>query len=99
VTDYTAEEVDTAFENGDGWGEAKWSSKGEVTLRDETVAYENVANYGGEGQGDDIWVVVKIGDQLFRKDGYYASHYGSDWDGYCREVKAKEETVTVYEWI
>jgi len=42
-------------------------------------------------------MVIRIGDQLFRKEGYYASHYGYDWDGTFEEVEAKPKTITVYE--
>jgi hypothetical protein len=101
---YTAREVEHAVEEHDdfdGWGEIKWTNTGDValtvTLNGESVDVTKVADYGGEGQGDEIWVVVQVGDQLFRKDGYYASHYGSDWDGDFDEVFAHEKTITVYE--
>lgn len=35
--------------------------------------------------------------QLFRKEGWYQSHSGSEWDGDVYEVQAREKTVTVYE--
>lgn len=50
-----------------------------------------------EGGGEEVWVVVKVGDQLFRKDGYYASHYGTDWDGNFYTVTAQVREVTFYE--
>jgi hypothetical protein len=104
MTNYTAREVEQAIEGHDyfdGWGEIKWSNEGdvalEIPLNGETVPVTKVASFGGEGQGDEIWVVVQVGTQLFRKDGYYASHYGSDWDGDFEEVAAREKVVTVYE--
>lgn len=69
-----------------------------IEVRGEQVPVEFVASdTGGEGHGESVWVVVKIGDQLFRKPGYYASHYGTDWDGTLEEVQVVERTVTFYE--
>lgn len=57
---------------------------------------------GGEGHGEDIYMVFKTTDkdgvvQLWRKDGYYASYDGDNWDGDFREVKAVERVVVFYE--
>lgn len=57
---------------------------------------------GGEGHGEDIYMVFKTTDadgtvQYWRKDGYYASYDGSDWDGDFREVRPQERVVTFYE--
>ena len=52
-----------------------------------------------EGGGEDIWVVVQIGDQFFRKDGYYMSHDGAYWDGDLHEVKPETRPVTFYEKV
>lgn len=95
-------------EDGEGWDgleyklKGKYLSEGEsaltqVTIRGERAPISFVADFGGQGQGDEIWIVFKVGDQLFRKEGYYASHYGSDWDGDLCEVEAVERTVTFYE--
>lgn len=102
MSDYTTLEVIQAFGgSNDEWGgDADWyemEDATEVTLRGEKVPVTNVESFGGEGQGDDKWFVVKIGDQLFRKSGYYASHYGTDWDGAFEEVHPVEKVVTVYE--
>jgi hypothetical protein len=53
-------------------------------------------SYGGEGQGDDYWVVFQAGDQYFRVNGYYASYDGGELDGEVEEVEPHEVTVT--EW-
>lgn len=58
--------------------------------------------YGGQGQGDDYWVVVKVefpdgSVRYFRKDGYYQSYSGGSLDGDMYEVFPKEKKVTVYE--
>lgn len=60
---------------------------------------EAIDNYGGEGQGDERWIVFKVGDQLFRLNGYYSSYDGSTWDGGVEEVEAYEKTVTDYRVI
>ena len=49
-----------------------------------------------EGGGEDVWIIVGVGTQLFRKYGYYASHYGTDWDGSFEEVTPVEKVITVY---
>lgn len=60
---------------------------------------EKVKSWGGEDQGSDIGRVYhfKDHDVYLRIDGYYASHYGSDWDDDPYEVKPKEKTIVVYE--
>lgn len=57
---------------------------------------------GGEGHGEDIYMVFKTTDadgvvQLWRKDGYYASYDGDNWDGDFRKVDAVERVVVFYE--
>lgn len=99
MSDYTTREILDAVGARSGTDEKvadlQWC--GTITLRDETVEVSEVAQEGGMDEGSSIWFVVRIGDQLFRKDGYYASHYGTDWDGAFYEVKAAQKTVTVYE--
>ena len=62
---------------------------------------EVIDSDGGEGQGEIIYFVMKISDgdtvRHFRKDGFYASHYGTDWDGTFAEVSAVQRTVTFWE--
>ena len=63
---------------------------------------KHVDSHGGhEGAGEEMWVVFSVTDgdvsRIFRKDGYYASWDGSDWDGDFREVKPKLKTITVWE--
>lgn len=86
---------------GDGWSSVdSWSSfgysNGKVTIDGDEYEWEYVENIGGEGEGEYRAVVFRVGDQLFRKEGYYQSHYGSDWDGNLEEVEAFEKTVTDY---
>lgn len=52
---------------------------------------------GSEGGGESVWVIFRVGDQLFQKSGYYSSYDGVDWDGYeIEEVEPYEKTVTFY---
>jgi hypothetical protein len=97
---YTPAEIDTAVDEqwealSDGYGPKT------LTIRGEDVPVERLDGVPGrEGGGEDIWVVIKVGDQLFRKDGYYGSGYGEDWDGgEPTEVRPVEKTVTVYESV
>lgn len=57
-----------------------------------------VEQFGGMDQGSDLWTVFRIlgDDRLFRKNGYYASHDGSYYDGALEQVEAFEKTVTDY---
>lgn len=59
------------------------------------------AQYGGEGQGDQFWLVISITDgettRYFRRDGWYASYDGGYLDTDTFEVKPQERTVVFYE--
>ncbi len=56
-----------------------------------------VEDFGGEGQGDARYVVFKLGEQFFRKEGYYTSYDGSTWDGDFFECFPVIREVTFYE--
>lgn len=65
---------------------------------------EQVKEYGGMGQGDDLWVVFKVAEpgtgheRYFRVDGYYSSYEGCNWeDASLAEVTPRVKTVIVYE--
>ena len=100
---YTADEVFNALQTHleDGWSELKYNiryhNSNTIYLRDEPVTFSIEDEYGGSGQGEEAWVVVRVGDQLFRQQGWYASHYGFEWDGDFEEVLATTKTITVYE--
>ena len=83
-----------SIEAGD-WDELT-SGKGHVTINGTEYEWQAVLGLGGEGQGDYAAVIFSIDGRLFRKEGYYASHYGTDWDGDFEEVEAYEKTVTDY---
>jgi len=75
--------------------EFKWGKSYEIN----GWLLENVENYGGEGQGDDYWVVVKASkdDQVsyWKFYGWYASHQGGELESVV-EVKPVEKLVTVW---
>lgn len=56
----------------------------------EGVTYKHVEDHGGEGQGEDYWVVFSADDgetkRYFMANGYYASYEGSTWEGNIYEV-------------
>lgn len=106
MTHYTAQEVEHALEEVvryGGWEELDYSINGRIDapkgikLQGELVPVEVIAQEGEGEYGYETYVVLQVGTQLFRKDGYYQSHYGNDWDGHFREVQAREKTVLVYE--
>lgn len=94
MTDYTIAEVADALRTKPGYVFRESGHK--IRLRGESVEIILVASHGGEDEGPDCWVIAKIGDQLFRKKGYYTSHEGTYWDGPLTEVRPEEKTVTVY---
>lgn len=80
----------------DGWTELAGNR---VVLNGVTYDIEEVDSTGGMDEGSNATVTLKIGDQYFRKSGYYASHYGYDWDGDFEEVHPVQKSITVYESI
>jgi hypothetical protein len=71
-------------------------------LEDRGVTFKQVDSYGGEGMGDDYWLVYKFTDITTKEtvsikfDGYYASYVGSSYHDRF-EVVPKEVTVTKWE--
>jgi hypothetical protein len=80
-----------------------WQAIGDFWLNSIGLGeYEEVDQYGGEGQGD-TWYSVKYfkqHDVYIRVDGYYQSYDGVDfyngWES-CKEVKPVIKTITAYE--
>lgn len=102
MSDYTAVEVEKAFRGLDltALASANSGQQDAVLLRGEAVKVSKVDALTGDYDSSDydsVWIVVKVGDQLFKKTGWYASHSGHDWDGDTTEVHATEKTITVYE--
>lgn len=57
-------------------------------------------NYGGEGQGESYWYVIKVSDgktvRHIKVDGGYASYCGGEYDEWF-EVFPREKVIT--EWV
>ena len=66
--------------------------------------WEEIDQYGGEGQGD-TWYSIKYfkdHDVYLKCDGYYQSYNGTEfYDGWDNvyEVKPEQKTITVFEKI
>ena len=90
------------WEDGErGWSEIAYGDPGdisEILLKGEKVKVIYIdGESGGEGSGESVWAIIKVGVQYFKKTGYYMSHDGTHWDGDVTEVKRKQRTVTFYE--
>lgn len=79
-------------------GEYEWETV-PFLLRGVPAEVEVVDETGGMDEGSNASITFQVGDQFFRKDGYYASHYGYDWDGAFYEVSPRQVTVTQFERI
>jgi hypothetical protein len=57
------------------------------------------ASYGGEGKGEDWFVVLNFVDHgvFIRVDGWYTSYDGTDFNKDPYEVVPRKKTITVYE--
>lgn len=68
-------------------------------LKEKQISYKEVDSYGGEGQGDDFWVIVEFssGDTKVnvKFDGWYQSYNGSE---YTEWFFVKPKKVSVVEW-
>lgn len=93
---------------GYGWSlepqladELDWHELGIDDVEFGRFRVELVEEFGGEGQGDHVHMVFKFtlpeGVEYWKKDGYYASHYGTEWDGDFYQVNPVVKTITVYE--
>ena len=71
----------------------------EAKLLADTIGKVTVVDSrGGEGRGEDLSTVYLFveWDLYIEFYGYYASHYGSDYQGY-RQVNPKAKVA--YDWI
>lgn len=56
--------------------------------------------YGGEGKGEEYWVIFSVEDELFKVDGYYSSWDGSSWDeAEIYKVEPVEVTIIEYQKV
>ncbi len=97
IEDYGDDEPST-FDSQTAWEHFHYGTK-EGNHDGWTAKVEK--SYGGEGQGDQYWMVVSVSDgtttRYFRRDGWYASYDGGYLDGDTYEVRPAERLVTVYE--
>lgn len=95
------------FGDGDStaspWNDIHYELDTEVsTYLGEDVYIYQVATGGGMDKGINGYTVIKVVTdevQYFRKDGYYASYDGFEWDGDFYQVYPYEKTITVFEDI
>lgn len=73
---------------------------GSLFGKDNTYGVSLVEQYGGEGQGEDYWFVLKVGDRHIKFDGYYQSYDGCyvEWDD-AKFVEPVQVTVTKWKEI
>lgn len=71
---------------------------------DSYIIESKIDRYGGEGQGDEYWVVSRVqdkrtGESFFIKfDGYYSSWEGSDFSNNDWSI-VKPQEVKVIQWF
>ncbi|SIL62772.1 hypothetical protein [Mycobacteroides abscessus] len=108
---YTIKDLNKAIEDEENSWEGSWfefedrieyDSAGVVVPSIGRATF--VDQYGGEGKGEDLWMIFKVTsldgtERYFRRTGYWASFSGGEYDGPTREVKATQKLVTVYEEI
>lgn len=90
------------LEGPDGWNALKWGDGVPCEVPGlGTLNY--VADYGGEGMGNEYWVVFSLtkGDvtKYFKKEGSYSS-YGGDgglFDADLEPVNPKAKVIIVWE--
>lgn len=112
---YTIEELNRAIEDeendfGGSWYEFEYHA--DSRWQNPKVEYpvvipgigraEVIDQHGGEGQGEDLWMIFKVWGhdgfvRYFRRDGYHRSWVGGAYDGPTTEVYPIEKTITVYE--
>lgn len=101
VNEYTkAEDFDTVWDEFyESLVSVDYAAKGHKTATLASGAVYIAEDHGGgEGDGEERFVVMSIGDQFFKVSGYYASWDGSNWDDATPvEVVPVEKTVIVFE--
>lgn len=98
----TAEQVEQAILDETGnyaWNNLGWDIKNSLVVDGESYEFEVVDTQNDGEWGYETYVVMRVGNQYFRKSGYYESHYGNDWDGDFEEVEEAEKKVTVWRTV
>jgi hypothetical protein len=76
------------------WSAEAVESKVELSIGTATLVD---AKWGEEGGGEHIWIVFKIGDDLYQINGFYSSWEGPEWnDSTIIPVKAEQVMRTIY---
>lgn len=98
-------EVERAFfgcdvgEIAEDYGYDDELTKFKQALQAAGISYEEEAQHGGEGEGEDFWTVysfTKAGEKVFVQfDGWYQSYNGSEYTEWFF-VEPKEVVVTQY---
>lgn len=80
---------------------SKYDSAKKRWMQENNIVWEEVEQYGGEGQGDTWYSVKYFPDHniYLKVDGWYQSYSGTEFNGWdcVKEVKPIQKTVTVYE--
>lgn len=104
---YSVEQIQELLLNTKNqWGYSGWDFWYEecyepVALTPDLDA-EVIVKGGPTGYDYEVWFVIKVSgldgtERFFRKNGYYNSYEGHEWDGSFDEVFPQTKTVTIYE--
>lgn len=105
MTDYTVDEVDAALDEADdNYGDAWYAlvyddfDSDSLTLRGEEVPVTLVEyEDGGDREWEyEVFAVIMVGTQFFKRSGWYRSHEGVTFDGRTREVVQGTKVVKVW---
>ncbi|ANA86354.1 hypothetical protein BH762_gp011 [Gordonia phage OneUp] len=74
---------------------------GDKSIETEFGTIHKADDFGGEGMGDQYYLVVSVTDdagnvRYFKRCGYHRSHDGSYLDGPTLEVEPVQQTITVW---
>lgn len=78
------------------WYAIEWQEKIEVP---DLGIIEFVEQFGGEGKGDEYWIVFKINNQYFKVSAYYDSWNGVNWNETASLIEVEPKEVTKIEYI
>lgn len=102
----TAYDVDRALNNArpipsedylNGWKALHYGETRSVYTALGVFEYVKEKRFAGDPyEGSPLFVVVKLGDRYFQKEGTYSSWDGSSIDGECVEVEPVEVPLTFY---
>lgn len=100
LEEFFEREYDCDIEGPSSWYDIKWSD-GVPCEVPGLGTLTHIDDYGGEGKGDDYWVVFSITQEditrFFKKSGWYQSYSGGELDGELEEVTPKAKVITVWE--